>query len=66
MHLRLGNELSSGAKRNASGEVVFLSLLSSIRGSHVLEDSSADSARQAALQGAVAKPHVLQHKSAET
>lgn len=46
--------------------LLFHSLLSSVRGRHVLEDSTAASAGQAALQGAVAKPHVLHHDSAET
>ena len=49
-----------------AGGFLFHSLLSSVRGSHVLEESTAGSAGQAALQGAVAEPHVFHRDSAET
>lgn len=63
---RLGNESSCGAKGEAlgCGGVLFHSLLSSIRGSHILDGSAAVSAGQGPLQGAVAKPHVFHHDSA--
>lgn len=64
---RFENELFSGAEGSLGVRgVLFHSLLSPIRGSHVLGHSTGAAAGQAALQGAVAKPHVLHCDSAET
>lgn len=46
--------------------VLLYSLLSSVRGSHVLGGCGAAVVGQAALQGAVAKPHVLHRDPVET
>lgn len=66
--LRNSTQTSKWILPNLCGARGFLlhSLLSSIRGSHVLEGSTAAWAGQAALQGAVAKPHVLHCDPAET
>lgn len=46
--------------------VLLHSLLSSVRGSHVLGGCGAAVVGQAVLEGAVAKPHVLHHDPVET
>lgn len=66
---RFENELFCGAEGSRGGRgVLFHSLLSPVRGSHVLGHSTGAGAGagQAALQGAVAKPHVLHCDPVET